>query len=45
MPEINEALAHITHSDGAVFQVLNEAGDDWDEPATRAEYERYIAHT
>ena len=29
-------IAHITLPDGTVFQVLNAAGDDWDEAATRA---------
>lgn len=35
-----EDLAHITAPDGTVYQVLNEAGDDWDEAATRALYEQ-----
>jgi len=34
-----EDVAHITDVDGTVWQVLNGAGDDWDEPATRAVYE------
>ena len=36
---IREDIAHITASDGTKYQVLNEAGDDWDEVATRALYE------
>lgn len=36
-------IAHITTEGGTVFQVLNEAGDDWDEAATRAEYEAWMA--
>jgi len=39
----NPNIAHITAEDGTVFQVLNEAGDDWDEAATRAEYEAWLA--
>jgi hypothetical protein len=31
-----EHIAHITASDGRVFQVLNAEGTDWDEAATRA---------
>lgn len=34
-----EDIAHIRAADGTVWQVLNEAGDDWDEIATRALYE------
>ena len=37
MPDL--AIAHITGDDGTVWQVLNEAGDDWDEAATRVAYE------
>ncbi len=36
-------IAHIEAGDGIVFQVLNETGDDWDEAATRAEYEAWQA--
>ncbi len=36
-----EAIAHIKHGEH-VFQVLNEAGDDGDEAATRAEYEAWL---
>lgn len=44
MPEtFNPNIAYITAADGNVFQVLNEAGDDWDEAATRAEYEASLA--
>ncbi|MFM1990185.1 MAG: hypothetical protein RJA99_3142 [Pseudomonadota bacterium] len=32
-------IAHITGPTGAVYQVLNTDGDDWDEPATRAQYQ------
>ena len=37
-----EAIAHIRHGE-QVFQVLNEAGDDWDEAATREAYEAWMA--
>lgn len=33
-------IAHIRDR-GNVFQVLNEDGDDWDEEATRIEYEAW----
>lgn len=36
-------IAHITAQDGTVFQVLNEAGDDWDEAATQALYEEWLS--
>lgn len=39
----NPNIAHITAEDGTVFQVLNEAGDDWDEAATRAAYDAWRA--
>jgi hypothetical protein len=41
MPNVNfdPTIARIVAPDGSVFQVLNEVGDDWDEPATRVEYE------
>ena len=32
--EIKGDIAHITTKDGRRFQVLNEAGDDWDEAET-----------
>jgi len=39
VPEtFNPAIAHLVDADGNVFQVLNEAGDDWDEAATQAAY-------
>jgi hypothetical protein len=39
--EINKSIAFI--QDGsAFFQVLNEAGDDWDEIATRLAYETWL---
>jgi hypothetical protein len=46
MPAIdtfNPNIAHITAEDGTVFQVLNESGDDWDEAATRADYDAWLA--
>ena len=39
--DFNELIAHIRDGEN-VFQVLNEDGDDWDEAATRAAYERYL---
>jgi hypothetical protein len=36
---MNPNIAHITDSDGRSFQVLDTEGTDWDEAATRAEYE------
>ena len=39
---INPAIAHITHADGTEFQVINEAGDDWDCEATAALYQEYL---
>ena len=42
MNDINFAIAHILHTDGTLFQVLNSDGTDWDEEATRIEYEEYI---
>lgn len=42
MPEtFNPNIAHIAVPDGPVFQVLNDAGDDWDELATRTQYEAW----
>ena len=38
----NENIAHIRHGD-QVFQVLNADGTDWDEAATRAAYETWLA--
>ena len=35
-------IAHIRDGDN-VFQVLNEDGTDWDEAATRAAYEAWLA--
>lgn len=34
----NPSAAYIETAGGQVFQVLNEEGNDWDEPATAAEY-------
>lgn len=40
VPEgFNPNIAHITGEDGTVYQVLNDAGDDWDEAATHAQYQ------
>ena len=39
--DFNELIAHIRDGEN-VFQVLNEDGDDLDEAATRAVYERYL---
>jgi len=39
----NSDIAYITAQDGTVFQVLNEAGDDWDEAATKAAYDAWMA--
>lgn len=39
--QVNLSLAHIQNGD-AYFQVLNEAGDDWDEAATRTAYQEYL---
>lgn len=39
VPEtFNPNVAHIAVWNGPIFQVLNEAGDDWDEPATQEQY-------
>lgn len=44
MPEtFNPNIAYITAEDGSVFQVLNEAGDDWDEAATQLSYASWLA--
>lgn len=39
----NPSISHVTSQDGAVFQVLNEDGTDWDEAATAAQYEAHLA--
>ena len=36
--DINERIAYLTAPSGKRYQVLNEAGDDWDEAATVAAY-------
>lgn len=36
---IREDIAHLTAPDGTRYQVLNEAGNDWDEVATKAAYD------
>ena len=33
-----ESIAYLTAPSGAIYQVLNEDGTDWDEVATRAAY-------
>lgn len=38
----NPNIAHITDGEN-VFQVLNEDSTDWDEAATRAAYEAWLA--
>ncbi|MDD2722231.1 MAG: hypothetical protein PHH47_13085 [Gallionella sp.] len=42
-PLYNPAIAHITDGAGNVFQVLNAAGDDWDEAATVAQQTQFYA--
>jgi hypothetical protein len=43
MPDAYDpTIAHIAAGD-RVFQVLNADGDDWDEDATRAAYEAWLA--
>ena len=37
--EIIEHIAHLTAPSGRRYQVLNEAGDDWNEAATVAAYQ------
>ena len=39
---MNPSIAHIRHGE-QVFQVLNADGTDWDEAATRALYEAWLA--
>jgi hypothetical protein len=41
--EIIESIAHITLEDGREFQVIIPEGTDWDEAATRAAVEAYLA--
>jgi hypothetical protein len=41
--EIIECVAHITLENGRRFQVTIPAGTDWDEAATRAAVEAYLA--
>jgi hypothetical protein len=38
----NPNIAHIRHGD-LIFQVLIESGMDWDEMATRATYDAWLA--
>lgn len=46
LAELNLGIAYITHpvEEGVMvyFQVLNEAGDDWDEAATQAAYQEFL---
>ena len=42
MDEYIESIAHIKDGD-RVFQVLNEDKTDWDETATRALYQAWLA--
>lgn len=37
--EVNERIAYLTAPSGRKYQVLNEAGNDWDEAATKAAYD------
>ena len=37
----NPALAHISDEAGNIFQVLNEAGDAWDELATQEQIRNF----
>lgn len=39
---IKESIAHIQCTCGEKIQVLNEAGDDWDEAATAAAYQEHL---
>ena len=41
--DILDHIAHITLADGTKIQVLNEAGDDWDEAATHAAVETHLS--
>jgi hypothetical protein len=43
--KIIESIAHITLEDGREFQVIIPEGTDWDEAATRAAVEAYLATT
>ena len=43
LKQFDPNIAHITAEDGTTFQVLNEAGDDWDEAATQTLYDAYRA--
>lgn len=39
--EVNKSVAHMEVG-GKYFQVLNEAGDDWDEELTQALYQSHV---
>ena len=39
--EVNKSIAHIEVG-GKYFQVINEAGDDWDEALTQALYQSHV---
>lgn len=41
--KFNPAIAHIQDVAGNLFQVINEAGDDWDEVATVAQRAAFYA--
>ena len=41
----NPNIAYVTDSKGNVFQVLNNAGDDWDEAATMQQQAQFNAGT
>ncbi len=43
MPDIIEHIAYLTAPDGTRFQVLDETGESWDEAATHAAAEAYMA--
>jgi hypothetical protein len=41
LEEINQSIAYIKDGD-VYFQILNEAGNDWDEAATREVYDAWL---
>lgn len=43
MPDFVESIAHIRDGEN-VFQVLNADGTDWDEAATKAQYELWLGN-
>lgn len=42
--EVNESIAYIEVG-GKYFQVVNEAGNDWDEELTQALYQSYVGNS